>query len=95
LQTIDFFADVARSLALPSTAGGIYGVLFLSTRALHMNEIKTALNISLGATSQGLKLLRTMGIIQMTYESRDRRDYYVPELDIRQIIGSLLRNLSY
>jgi DNA-binding transcriptional regulator GbsR (MarR family) len=95
LELVDLFSDFAKSFGMPASAGGIYGLLFAARIPLHMNQIKEALDISLGATSQGLKLLRAMGLVQMSYQAGDRRDHYVPLMDARALLGALLRHKIY
>jgi DNA-binding transcriptional regulator GbsR (MarR family) len=95
LEVVDLFSEFAKSLGMPASAGGIYGLLFAARIPLHMNQIKDALGISLGATSQGLKLLRAMGVVQMSYQAGDRRDHYVPLMDAQALLGALLRHKVY
>jgi DNA-binding transcriptional regulator GbsR (MarR family) len=47
-----------------------------------MDDIMQRLDISLGAASQGLKLLRSFGAVRVVYERGDRRDHYVADLEL-------------
>jgi HTH-type transcriptional regulator, glycine betaine synthesis regulator len=90
-SVLDFFTECAKRLSIPGTAGAVFGLLFVARTPLHMNQIKKALGISLGSTSQGLKLLRSMGIVRMVYTSGKRRDHYSAEIDIHLLLGCLFR----
>lgn len=50
------------------------------------------LNISLGAASQGLKLLRSFGAVKVTYQPGDRRDYYVADLQLSNFVTGFIKD---
>ena len=52
------FINFLRIIGLQKSVGEIYGLLFVSAKPLSMDDIMNRLDISLGAASQGLKLLR-------------------------------------
>ena len=55
LEAIDMFINFLRLIGLQKSVGEIYGLLFVSSRPLCMEEIMNRLNLSLGTASQGLK----------------------------------------
>jgi len=97
-ECVDFFAELAQALSVPRSLGQIYGVLFASPKPLSFTEIVERLDISRGSVSQGLQLLRSLGAVRgadnggTAAGSGDcRREQFVPELGLRQLIGGVLR----
>lgn len=84
-EVIALFVRMADLLNLPRSVGEIYGMLFISTEPLCLDDCRLRLNISKGSTSQGLKILRSFGAIRTVYVPGDRKDYYVAETSLRRI----------
>ncbi|HEY5705987.1 MAG TPA: hypothetical protein VIS96_10475 [Terrimicrobiaceae bacterium] len=82
LEAIDMFINFLRLIGLQKSVGEIYGLLFVSSRPLCMEEIMNRLNLSLGAASQGLKLLRGVGAVKAVYSPGDRRDHFAADLEL-------------
>lgn len=82
VEAIEMFINFLRLIGLPKSVGEIYGLLFVSPRPMAMDQIMGRLDISLGAASQGLKLLRSLGAVRVVYERGDRRDHYVADLEL-------------
>jgi DNA-binding transcriptional regulator GbsR (MarR family) len=84
-EVIAVFVRMADVLNLPRSVGEIYGMLFIATEPLCLDDCRIRLNISKGSTSQGLKILRSFGAIRTVYVPGDRKDYYVAETSLRKI----------
>lgn len=84
-EVIALFVRMADVLNLPRSVGEIYGILFISSGPLCLDDCRVRLNISKGSTSQGLKILRSFGAIRTVYVPGDRKDYYVAETSLRKI----------
>ena len=84
-EVIEVFVRMADVLNLPRSVGEIYGLLFISSAPLCLDDCRIRLNISKGSTSQGLKILRSFGAIRTVYIPGDRKDYYVAETSLRKI----------
>ena len=82
VEAIELFIHFLKVVGLPKSIGEIYGLLFVSPRAIAMDEIIGRLGISAGAASQGLKLLRSLGAVKVVYAPGDRRDHYVADLEL-------------
>jgi len=82
VEAIEMFINFLRLIGLPKSVGEIYGLLFVAPRPLAMDQIMDRLDLSLGAASQGLKLLRSFGAVRVVYERGDRRDHYVADLEM-------------
>lgn len=90
-EVVELFVRVADLLGLPRSVGELYGALFISPRPLHMDALRARLNLSKGATSQGLRLLRQFGAVRVVSRPGDRRDHYVAETELRALAGGFLR----
>jgi len=88
---IDLFMSVADLLGLPRSVGALYGALYVSPQPMHMDELRKRLQLSKGATSQGLRLLRGFGAVRVVRKADDRRDYFVAEDRLRPLLGGFLR----
>lgn len=84
-EVIELFIRMADVLNLPRSVGEIYGLLFISSDPLCLDDCRIRLNISKGSTSQGLKILRSFGAIRTVYIPGDRKDYYMAETSLRKI----------
>ncbi len=85
------FINFLRLIGLPKSVGEIYGLLFVAPQPMAMDEIMGRLGISLGAASQGLKLLRSFGAVRVTYQPGDRRDHYVADLELSHFAAAFIK----
>jgi DNA-binding transcriptional regulator GbsR (MarR family) len=60
----------------------IHALLYLSDRPLPADEIVDALGLARSNVSTGLKELQSYGIVRRTHVSEDRRDHFVAETDL-------------
>ncbi len=88
------FSHAARALALPKSLGQIYGFLYATPEALHLDEVVAGLQISKGSASQGLRWLRELGAVKLVLLPGDRRDRFVAETELRQLATGFLRNTA-
>ena len=84
-EVIDIFVRGVQLIGLPKSMGEIYGLLYISSTPLSMNQIMTKLNISLGSASQGLKQLRAFRAVKTIYQAGDRKDYFTAETEFRKL----------
>jgi DNA-binding transcriptional regulator GbsR (MarR family) len=90
-QMIDFFADGVRVLGLPRSIGEIYGLLFISSDPLSLDDLVERLAISKGSVSQGLRTLKTLGAIREATPNGNRRTYYQPAIDLKRLAGGFIK----
>ena len=88
LAVIEAGGNLSRRVGLPRTLGQIYGLLFLSPRALALEEIADQLGISKASVSTGARHLASWGAIRQVWVHGSRKDYFeaIPEL------GALIRS---
>lgn len=92
VEAIEMFINFLRLIGLPKSVGEIYGLLFVASRPMAMDRIMERLGISLGAASQGLKLLRSLGAVRVVYERGDRRDHYVADLELSRFATVFIKD---
>ena len=92
VEAIELFINFLRLIGLPKSVGEIYGLLFVAPQPMAMDEIMERLDISLGAASQGLKLLRSFGAVRVVYERGDRRDHYVADLELSRFATAFIKD---
>lgn len=91
VESIEMFIGFFKLIGLQKSVGEIYGLLFVSPRALPMEEIIDRLGISLGAASQGLKVLRGVGAVKSVYTPGDRRDHFVADLELSRFATAFIK----
>jgi DNA-binding transcriptional regulator GbsR (MarR family) len=91
VESIELFIGFFKLIGLQKSVGEIYGLLFVSSRALAMDDIMERLGISLGAASQGLKVLRSVGAVKAVYMPGDRRDHYVADLELSKFATAFIQ----
>jgi DNA-binding transcriptional regulator GbsR (MarR family) len=91
VESIELFIGFFKLIGLQKSVGEIYGLLFVSPRALPMDEIIERLGISLGAASQGLKVLRGVGAVKTVYTPGDRRDHYAADLELSKFATAFIK----
>lgn len=91
VESIEMFIGFFKLIGLQKSIGEIYGVLFVSPRALSMEEIIDRLGISLGAASQGLKVLRSVGAVKAVYVPGERRDHFAADLELSKFATAFIK----
>ena len=90
-EVIELFVDLSRLLGQPKSIAEIYGLLFISSRPLTMEDLMERLSLSKGSASQGLKYLRSLGAVKAVYVVGDRRDYYEAIAELRDLVNRFLK----
>lgn len=94
-EVVGIFVRIAGVLSLPRSVGELYGVLFVSSTPLCMDDLMQKLEISKGSTSQGLKILRSFGAVNPVYVPGDRRDFFAAEAELRKIVAGFVKEQVY
>ena len=88
---IDIFVRIARLFGVSKSVGEIYGLLFISAAPVSLDYIRAKLNLSSGSASQGLRLLRSVGAVNVTFVPGDRRGHFRAETALHKITTGFLR----
>lgn len=78
--------QAADLLGVPKSVALIYGIVFASPEPLCFADVDERLDISKGSISQGLRVLKEMGAIKAVERPNDRREFFEPDLELRQMI---------
>ncbi|CAI8287366.1 MAG: Uncharacterised protein [Opitutia bacterium UBA7350] len=89
---IELFVRGANLVGLPRSVGEIYGCLFCAKTPLSFDRLEIRLQISRGSISQGLKVLRQLGAVKVQYVAGSRKDHYIAELSILQLVQGFVRD---
>lgn len=71
--------------------GQLYGLLYLSPKALTLDEMSESLSISKGNASINIRALERWSMVKAVWVKGDRKDYYEAETDFWKIIKGVLR----
>jgi len=88
---VALFADGMKVIGLPKSVGEIYGLLYISDKALSLDDLVERLVVSKGTASQGLKMLRTLGAIREKEVSDGRKTYYEADVELKSLVGGFIR----
>ena len=91
LEAIDYFVRLMSLLGMPRSVGEIYGLLYFSTEPMPMDMIAARLGISIGSARQGLRTLRSLKAVKVTYVLGDRRDLYLAESEFRHLLSTFIK----
>ncbi len=90
-ECVALFSGFLHVLGVPKSIGGIYGLLYASPDPLCFAKIVEKLEMSKGSVSQGLAFLRQSGAIKAVEIAGDRREFFEPELGLRQLASGLIK----
>jgi HTH-type transcriptional regulator, glycine betaine synthesis regulator len=71
--------------------GLIYGILYLNSGPLSLDEIAASLNMSKGNVSLNVRSLERWGLIKKVSQKNDRKDYYEAESDFWKMARGIIR----
>jgi DNA-binding transcriptional regulator GbsR (MarR family) len=84
-------SQISRFWGFPKGMGAIFGVLYLSSSPLSLDEIVEQTNLTKGAISTEIRVLARMGLVHRSSKLGDRRDFYEAETDFYKSIRSILK----
>lgn len=90
-ETCAVFVHLASVLGFPRSVGQIYGLLFITREPLSLGDIAERLGISVGSTSQGLRLLRSFRAVRAVSRPGDRREQYEADIHFRALLRGFVR----
>jgi len=77
---------LCQLLGLPRSTGQIFGLLYLSPKALSLDEIARLLSISKASASTGTRQLAAWQAIRQVWIPGDRRDHFECVADLRELL---------
>ena len=70
------FGEMGSKWGFNRTVGQIYALLVISENGLSANDLASALSISRGNVSMGMKELQSWQLVQVSHIPGDRKEYY-------------------
>jgi DNA-binding transcriptional regulator GbsR (MarR family) len=86
LEMIEAGGRLWQMLGLPRSTGQIYGLLYLSPRALSLDEIAGLLSISKASASTGTRQLASWHAVRQVWVPGERRDHFESVADLREVL---------
>src|ERR1035441_7808235 len=83
---VDFFLEAAGILGVPKSVATLYGLFFATPHPLCFADVEERLDISKGSISQGIRVLQEVGALKTVAVDDDRREFFVPDLELRKLI---------
>ncbi len=71
--------------------GQLYGLLYLSPKALTLDEMAESLAVSKGNVSINIRALERWNMVKTVWVKGDRKDHYEAETDFWKIVKGVLR----
>ena len=85
-EMVELGGRICKVMGIPRSIGQIFGLLYLSTQPLSLNQMSSTLGISKGSVSMGTRKLVSCHLIRKIWMPGDRRDYYEAIEDLEHII---------
>jgi DNA-binding transcriptional regulator GbsR (MarR family) len=89
LSFVSHFGEMGSRWGINRTVGQIYALIFVSSEALHADEIAERLEFSRSNVSMGLKELQAWRLVRLRHQAGDRREYFDAPTDAWEIFRTL------
>jgi DNA-binding transcriptional regulator GbsR (MarR family) len=83
------FGEMGGRWGINRTVGQIYALLYVSAKPLNADELGEALGFSRSNVSMGLKELQSWGLVRLSHQPNDRREYFQAPEDVWAIFRTL------
>ena len=90
-QFVSLWGDMASSWGINKTMSQIHALLYAQSNPLDTDSIMKKLDISRGNANMNLHRLLEWELIKKVKYPKDRKDYYLAETDIWNIVSTIIR----
>jgi DNA-binding transcriptional regulator GbsR (MarR family) len=91
-EAIGLFAEIARMVGQPKSFAEVYGMIFISTRPLTIEDLIERLGTSRAAADRALRFLRKAGALRIVYVPGDRRMHFEAVPELRHMVIGFVRD---
>lgn len=91
LDLIEAAGRLCQLIGMPRSTGQIYGLLYLSPKALTLDEIADLLDISKASASTGTRQLLALHAVRQVWKPGDRKDYLESVPELREVLRAFLQ----
>ena len=88
---VEGMSGISQFWGFPKGVGAIFGVLYISSNPLSLDELVEQTGLTKGAISTNVRALARLGLVHPVNRLSDRRDYYESETDFYKAIRSILK----
>lgn len=89
--TMDTLGRITAFWGFSKIMGQLYGLLYLSPKAMTLDEMAESLSISKGNVSINIRALERWNMVRKIWVKGDRKDFYEAETDFWKIIRGVLK----
>jgi len=93
-RLVEAAGHASQSLGIGRVMGQIFAYLYLSREAQSLDALTSALGISKGSASMGVRQLEQWGALEKIWVKGDRKDYYKARDSFGGIIKNVIRDLA-
>jgi HTH-type transcriptional regulator, glycine betaine synthesis regulator len=93
-RLVEAAGHASQSLGIGRVMGQIFAYLYLSREPRSLDDLTSALGISKGSASMGVRQLEQWGALEKVWVKGDRKDYYRARDSFGKIIKSIIRDLA-
>jgi DNA-binding transcriptional regulator GbsR (MarR family) len=83
---LDRINHICKKLGLNNVMAQLYAILYLSNKALSLDDMVERLKISKGSASVNIRALENYGAVRRVWIRGSRKDYYEADTDIMRVI---------
>ena len=80
------WGEMGTNWGVNRSVAQIHALLYLSDKPLHAEEISETLSLARSNVSTAVKELQSYGIVRRTHMAGDRRDHFVAETDLWELL---------
>lgn len=89
---VEFWSEMAHAWGINRSMAQIHALLYVHPESMTTDQIMEALGISRGTANMNLHELIHWGLIQKVHKEGDRKDHYIAEADVWEIVSCIVRN---
>jgi len=93
-RLVEAAGHASQSLGVGRVLGQIFAYLYLRRDLRSLDDITSALGISKGSASMGVRQLEQWGALEKVWVKGDRKDYYRARDTFGKIIKNVIRDLA-
>ncbi len=91
-EAIGLFVQLGGLVGQPKSFAEVYGMLFISTRPMSLDDLVKRLGASRESIHRALRYLRKAGLLRLVYVPSDRRMHYEAAAELRHLVVGFVRD---
>lgn len=93
LGFIETAGNLCQNIGIPRSTGQIFGLLYLSPKALSLDDIAVQLSVSKASASAGSRQLLGWQAIRQVWVPGDRRDFFEARGELADVLRAAYENV--